>query len=117
MKRLLEMFGYERRCAPIGRIEGKHAAKYLHFRDLLNRNHEALGAMAGLEEMVHSGRPFTGEGARGLCEELVQTVRALVFSLGQITGRECLTLTALCASFERELQEEFRSRPQRMDGP
>jgi pyruvate,water dikinase len=73
--------------------------------------------MAQLEEIYHSGRPFAGEGVRGLCEDLVQTVRALVLSLGQIAGREYPTLTALCASFERELQEEFRFRPQRMDGP
>jgi hypothetical protein len=57
MKRVLELFGYEKACIPLKQLEGKHAEKYAHFRELLNHNHRALSLMAEMEEIYYGGKP------------------------------------------------------------
>ncbi len=51
MKRVLELFGYEKACIPLKQLEGKHAEKYTHIRELLEHNHRALSLMAEMEEI------------------------------------------------------------------
>jgi hypothetical protein len=45
MKRVLELFGYEKACLPLKQLQGKHAEKYTHFRELLNHNHREPSLM------------------------------------------------------------------------
>ena len=57
MKRVLELFGYEKACLPLKQLEGKHVEKYVHFRELLNHNHRALSLMAEMEDISYCGKP------------------------------------------------------------
>jgi hypothetical protein len=71
MKKVLEFFGYEKACIPLKKLEKKHAAKYAHFRELLNHNHHALSLMAEIEEIYYGGKPFTIQAIRRKSDSLL----------------------------------------------
>jgi pyruvate,water dikinase len=107
MKRVLELFGYEKACIPLKQLEGKHAERYAHFRELLDHNHRALSLMAEMEEIYYGGKPFSLQAVRQRCEGLLSSVKAIIPALQQISRKEFPYLEARRETFEREVREEF----------
>jgi hypothetical protein len=59
MLKLLGLFKRENVCTLLDTLQGKHAERYQHFRDLLKNNHGALNIMAEMEEAYYGGRALT----------------------------------------------------------
>jgi pyruvate,water dikinase len=107
VRKLLELFGGQKVCELLRPLEGKHAARYTHFRALLRGNQATLHRVADLQELYYGGKPFTLQSARRQCLDLVSGVRGVVASLQQLSGKEQAILSGLCSSIEREIREEL----------
>ena len=94
----------EKACMPLKKLEKKHAAKYAHFRELLNHNHHALSLMAKMEEIYYGGKPFTIQAIRRKSDSLLGSIKAIISALQQISGTDFPALIGLRNTIERNLQ-------------
>jgi pyruvate,water dikinase len=79
------MFTRGDRCTLLAEASGKHVEKFGHFKELLAGNRDALRALAGLEMLYYSGRPFTSADIAFQYEQLFSQVRMLVSALDRLS--------------------------------
>jgi hypothetical protein len=73
---MIKRFGYfkkEDACTLLVPLEGEHAQRYQHFRDLLKNNYIALHRAADIEEAYYGGRPFTLQWVKSKYRRLVSS--------------------------------------------
>ncbi|MBZ0155487.1 MAG: pyruvate, phosphate dikinase [Alphaproteobacteria bacterium] len=106
MKRIIGIFSQKRKCLPLTEVQGGAGAKYHNFKHLLRHNHAALTAIADMEQLYYSGKPFSLTMVRIKYEELLESVTGVIRSLEALSGR---SLSPLVHTVERIDEELFRN--------
>jgi len=88
MKKLRDLFKKENTCVLLATVEGKHREKYSYFRTLLDNNHIALHRIADLETFCNSGKPFTLQHVKKICNELKTAISIIISSLESLSGKD-----------------------------
>ncbi len=94
-------------CSYLVQKEGDAVRKYRHFKNFLDGNHAALNIIAELEQMYHSGRPFSLNTVRKHAEDLMESLRSLVEAMGEIAGGKYAGLHPVVRRIEEELSREL----------
>jgi len=107
MPRLLGFFKRENVCTLLDTLQGRHAERHQHFRDLLESNHRALDVMAEMEEAYYGGKSSSLQGVRAKYEELLSAMDGIIRTLEGISGKEYAVLAEVRNSINRSAIEEF----------
>lgn len=107
MERFLNIFSKKRRCLPVANARSSIAAKYKFFKSLLKHNHTALKAIADLEQLYYSGKPFSLSSIRINYEELLEAVTGVIHSLQALSGKDMEPLAEVAGCIDRELFKNF----------
>lgn len=94
---------------PLINIRGTHVAKYRHFKTLLNHNHTALNAIATMEQLYYSGRPFGMSLIRTAYEELLEAVFGVIYALKAVSGREYTNLERVAEEIDIAISRNLKS--------
>ena len=92
MKGLLRFFSQRDSCQLLSGTSGKHVEKYLHFRDFLVSNRNALRQLAEMEMLYYSGQSFTSADISYYHENLFGHVLNLVRSLNALADNRFTVL-------------------------
>lgn len=107
MKKLRGIFsrgkGHEFRKAARGDI----SAKYRSFRHLLSHNKTALTAIADMEQLYYSGKPFSLTTIRIKYEELLEAVTGIIYAYGVLSGRDIDSLSEKVSALDEGLFHYF----------
>src|SRR5208283_3228877 len=106
MKNLLGIFSREKGHAPLKAAEGDIATKYRSFRHLLRHNKTALTAIAGMEQLYYSGKPFSIT-MRIKYEELLEAVTGILYAYGALSGRDIDVLSEKVAALDHGIFHYF----------
>lgn len=106
MKRLVDFFA-RKRCAPLSETRGAIASKYRYFKSLLSHNHAALTAIADMERLYYSGKPFSLTTVRIMYEELLEAVTGVIYSLEALSGNDFTVLEDAVRRMDEELFLNF----------
>ncbi len=102
MNETVSFFRKNRACRLLSVHEGRQVEKYHHFRALLQHNHDALKALAELQQLSHLGPPPTRRALRETYEALLESVYGLVLELNALADGAYADLeTALAAIDDR----------------
>jgi len=96
-------------CTLLDTLQGKHAKRYQHFRDLLENNHGALNIMAEMEEAYYGGRALTLYGIKAKYQELSSAIDGIIHAMQGLSGKGFSLLSGVRDSINRSVLEEFRS--------
>lgn len=98
-------------CAPLINVRGVHVTKYRSFKTLLEHNRAAMNAMAELEHLYHSGRPFGLASVKPLYETLLEAVHGVIHAMGSLGGSspDPETLEKLVAGIDRSISEGLQA--------
>lgn len=92
---------------PLTNVQGVHVKKYRAFKSFLNHNHAALKAMAEMEQIYYSGRPFAPESVRIKYEELLEAVMGAVSSFESLARRELPRLRDTLREIDRAVSGDI----------
>ncbi len=107
MLKLLGLFKRDNVCTLLDALQGRHAEKYQHFRDLLKSNHRALNVMAEMEEAYYGGKASSLHGVRVKYEDLLAALDAIIRALEGLSGKDYRMLSAVRNSIDRSIAEEL----------
>jgi pyruvate, water dikinase len=108
MKSLLNIFSKKDVCLLLTNIQGVHVEKYRSFRDFLKHNNNALKMIADMEQIFHSGRPFTIPFMKTKYRRLLESVSGVIGSLKVISGKEFPLLKRGIDEIDTAVSEELR---------
>ncbi len=94
-------------CYPLPTMDAGQAARYEHFRALLDHNRSALSLMADLEQTYYDNRPFTIQGVERVWNLLLVEVGGLIHSLSGLSGKEHEQLSVILSSLRRYARDEL----------
>ncbi len=106
MKKLREIFSRENVHAPRKAAAGDVAAKYRSFRHLLRHNKTALTAIADMEQLYYSGKPFSAT-MRIKYEELLEAVTGILYAYGVLSGCDIDVLSEKLVALDQGLFHYF----------
>ena len=109
MKNPLRLFSSSAVCMPLTNISGIHVTKYRAFKTLLDHNRAALNAMAALEQLYHSGKPFSLASVRPAYEALIEAAYGVIHALTSLTGKRSEALEKLVAAIDTSMAEEMKA--------
>lgn len=110
MKKIFDIFRLKRNCRPLQELQDGSSAKYRLFKGLLRHNRTALSLIADLEQMYHSGRPFSLVAARIKYEELFEAVLGIIHAVNAMSNGRYSALDTVCEALDKGLFEEFNPR-------
>lgn len=87
MKSLLNIFSKKDACLLLTNLQGGHVEKYRSFTDFLKHNNNALKAIADMEQVFYSGRPFSLPFMKMKYERLRESVSGVIVSLQAMSGK------------------------------
>lgn len=108
MRKIIDLFKKENTCVLLATVEGKHREKYSHFRTLLDNNHTALHRIADLETICNSGKPFTLQYVKEICNELKKALSIIVSSLESLSGKDYSALRHTVDRIGENVEKELR---------
>lgn len=88
-------------------MDADQKARYEHFRRLLEHNRAALNAMADLEQLYYSNRPFTLQHVERKIGDLLRETEELIVSLSNMSNRDYRLLSAAAGTIRRAIQMEL----------
>lgn len=91
-------------------------AKYLHFRTLLNHNHDALVLMAEMEQLYFSGSPFDAGTLKRNYASLFEHVLGLATALDALSAGRFPTLPDVCRAIDANISAAVAPRPVSLSG-
>jgi pyruvate,water dikinase len=106
MKRIRD-FLPKRGCQPLATAQGQLSVKYRSFRNLLRHNRAAMEAMADMEQLYLSGKPFSLSSVRIRYEALLEAVYGIAHSLNTLSGKTFPVLSATIDRIDATLFENF----------
>ena len=104
---LLHMFQPGNACKPLPIMDAGQKARYGHFRKLLEHNRAAMNAMADLEQLYYSNRPFTLQHVERKIGGLLRETEELIGSLSNMSNRDYSLLSAAAGTIRRAIQLEL----------
>jgi pyruvate,water dikinase len=107
---LFDIFSSRNIGAQLSAPEEAHRAKYLHFRTLLNHNHDALCLMAELEQLYFSGHPFDAATLQRNYARLFEHVLGLATTLDTLSGGRFPTLPDVCRAIDGRVASALKPR-------
>ncbi|MGO9016421.1 MAG: PEP/pyruvate-binding domain-containing protein [Dissulfurispiraceae bacterium] len=107
MKKLRGIFSRGKGHVPRKAAEGDIAAKYRSFRHLLSHNKTALTAIADMEQLYYSGKPFSLTTIRIKYEELLEAVTGILYAYGALSGRDIDGLSEKVSGLDEGLFHYF----------
>lgn len=110
MRNILNKLRMKRGCTPLDERRGASSSKYRRFKSLLRHNHAALSLIADLEQMYHSGRPFSLVTARIRYEELLESVLGIVHAINAMADDRYAALCGAAEALDRKLFDSFNPR-------
>ncbi len=116
MLKLLGLFKRKDVCTLLDTLQGKHAERYQHFRDLLRNNHQALNVMAEMEEAYYAGRALTPYAFKAKYHQLTSAVEAIIHAMQGLSGKDFSLLSSLRESINRSVHEELSAEPRFSSG-
>ncbi|MBI4800886.1 MAG: pyruvate, phosphate dikinase, partial [Desulfarculus sp.] len=102
-----DIFARKTECVYLAALQGPQAERYRRFRNFLRHNQGALSAMAELEQLYYSGRPFSLACARRLYDDLLESMHGVAWSLEAMTRENSAPLVALVESLDRAIWDEL----------
>ncbi|HWR58530.1 MAG TPA: PEP/pyruvate-binding domain-containing protein, partial [Thermodesulfovibrionales bacterium] len=92
---------------PLTNLQGKHVDKYRFFRNFLSHNRSALNAIADMEQMYYSGRPFSLTASMVRYQELSEAAMGALYALDSLSHGKFPSLPDIFGKIEAEISEEF----------
>lgn len=108
MKSLLNIFSKKDVCLLLTNLQGGHVEKYRSFTDFLKHNNNALKAIADMEQVFYSGRPFGLPFMKMKYQRLRESVSGVIVSLQAMSGKEFPSLNKVVDEIDAALSEELR---------
>jgi len=110
MRSIFSIFAGGKRCLPLNVIHGAYAAKYRFFKSLLRHNQAAMSALAEMEQVYYSGRPFSLNSVRIKYEQLFEAVMGVIHNLNAMAKGKYNSLVDICTAIDGEVFERFSPR-------
>ncbi len=82
------IFSKKQACIPLTNIQGAAAKKYRLFKGYLSHNQAALKAIAELEQLYYSGKPFALTSVRRKYEDLLEAVYGAIHTLEAVSEKK-----------------------------
>lgn len=101
--KLFPFFSEKRVCQFLPVCEGQLVEKYRHFRALLQHNHDALRALAELQQFSYIGAPPTRRALREAYEALLESVYGLVLELNAVADGAYAELETALAGIDESI--------------
>lgn len=111
MLKLLGLFKRESVCTLLDTLQGKHAERYQHFRDLLKNNHGALNIMAEMEEAYYGGRVLTLYDIKAKYQQLSSAIDGIIRAMQGLSRKDFSRLSSIRESMNRSVHEELNCEP------
>jgi len=108
MARILVSSSKDQVCRPLPRLSEEQAARYRHFRALLDHNRAALTIMAELEQIYYDNRPLTPQAFEREFGRLLGEMDGIVQSMQGMSGQEQRILAGLLGSIRRTVRDELK---------
>lgn len=107
MKKLFEIFSKSSKCKPLSEFQEGLAPKYKFFRKFLEHNKAALNAIADMEQMYYSGKPFSLVSIMKKYQELSESVLGLIYNLDKMTDNQFPVLRDKFAQIDKIISQEL----------
>lgn len=109
MNRFLRLFAGKETCQHLKPADGRIAARYRSFKQLLNQNHAALDRIAQLEQIYFGGKPFSLAAVRTEYAALFETLYGIVYALEAMAGKELPALITTIDRIDDTISKHFNS--------
>lgn len=106
--KLFPFFSEKRACLLLSASEGRQIRKYRHFRALLQHNHDALRALAELQQFSYLSAPPTRRALREAYEALLESVYGLVLEMNSLADGAYADLEAALTGIDERISELLR---------
>jgi pyruvate,water dikinase len=103
-----EIFSKKQACIPLTSIQGPAAKKYRFFKSYLNYNQAALKAVAELEQLYYSGKPFTLTFVRRKYEDLLEAVHGAIYTLEAVSGKKYPALHITLQGIDAVISDDIK---------
>jgi pyruvate,water dikinase len=107
MKSPLKLFSKNDVCLPLVNRAGKHVAKYRWFKTFLGHNRSAMDTIALMEQLYHSGNPFTLAEVNARYEELLESAFGAVYALEGLSGKHYAGLASVLDKIDKAVSRDL----------